>query len=79
MNVVPNPKTGDYEIFVKIKVCGFCNGTDIRIIDEDVTDHQYLKPYPTVLGHEAAGTVIETGKKAHAFLNPMVEYVLLEY
>jgi len=60
---IPMPEVGPYDALVKINVCGFCNGTDIRIIDEDVYEHQYLKPYPTVLGHEAAGTVVSIGPR----------------
>ncbi|MCL1831262.1 MAG: alcohol dehydrogenase catalytic domain-containing protein, partial [Oscillospiraceae bacterium] len=54
---------GDYDALVKINVCGLCNGTDLRIIEEEVSEHQLLKSYPTVLGHEAAGTVVELGSK----------------
>jgi len=63
VNDAPEPVIGDYQALCRIQVCGFCNGTDIRIIDELVGPHQLLQPYPTLLGHESAGTVLETGPK----------------
>jgi threonine dehydrogenase-like Zn-dependent dehydrogenase len=74
---VPMPVIGEYDALVRILACGFCNGTDMRIIDEQVTAHQLLQPYPTVLGHEAVGVVEEVGRKArhirpgekHAFIH----------
>ena len=60
---IPKPIIGDYDALVKIDVCGLCNGTDLRIIEEEVSEHQLLKPYPTVLGHEAAGRIVEVGAK----------------
>jgi threonine dehydrogenase-like Zn-dependent dehydrogenase len=60
---VPKPKPKPYEALVKIHTCGFCNGTDMQIINGTITEAEGLKPYPTVLGHEACGEAIELGAK----------------
>jgi threonine dehydrogenase-like Zn-dependent dehydrogenase len=60
---VPAPVIGPYDALVRIKTCGFCNGTDTRIIYGEMSEKQGLQPYPTVLGHEAAGVVIQIGEK----------------
>ena len=59
----PMPELGPYDALVRIDTCGFCNGTDARIINEQMTPKQGLQPYPTVLGHEAAGVIVEVGEK----------------
>lgn len=60
---VPMPVPGEYDALVKIVACGFCNGTDMRIIHGQMTRQQGLQPYPTVLGHEAVGIIERVGKK----------------
>lgn len=55
---VPVPQIGEYEALVKVAYCGFCNGTDTRIIN-GAMDFDY----PLVLGHEGAGEVIAIGNK----------------
>ncbi len=60
---VPAPVIGDYDALVRIVACGFCNGTDTRIIHGQMTPEQGLQPYPTVLGHEAVGVIEQVGKK----------------
>jgi propanol-preferring alcohol dehydrogenase len=52
------PKISPEEVLVKIKVCGICR-TDIHFIDEGL-----LKPgkIPQIMGHEAAGDIVEVGK-----------------
>jgi L-iditol 2-dehydrogenase len=51
------PKINDDEILVKLHCCGVC-GTDVKTI---LRGHPLIKP-PTVLGHEMAGEVTETGR-----------------
>ena len=63
----PMPEVGPYDALVRIDTCGFCNGTDTRIINEQMTREQGLRPYPTILGHEAAGVVVEVGEKVRNF------------
>lgn len=57
------PVPGDYEALVKIRSCGFCNGTDFHIIDGSLTKAEGLGEYPTILGHEACGDIVELGPK----------------
>lgn len=56
----PMPVIGDYNALVKISVCGFCNGTDPRIIRGEMP---FAQSFPTMLGHEGCGTVVETGAR----------------
>jgi S-(hydroxymethyl)glutathione dehydrogenase / alcohol dehydrogenase len=48
------PGTG--EVLVRVAASGLC-ASDLHVIDGERT----LMPFPAVLGHEAAGTVVETG------------------
>jgi S-(hydroxymethyl)glutathione dehydrogenase / alcohol dehydrogenase len=47
------PKDG--EVLVRIAACGVC-ATDLHVVDGELPE-----PLPLVLGHEAAGVVVETG------------------
>lgn len=67
VNDCPMPEVGPYDVLVRIDTCGFCNGTDARIINEQMSRKQGLQPYPTVLGHEAAGVVVEVGEKVQNY------------
>ncbi|MBQ9941531.1 MAG: zinc-binding dehydrogenase, partial [Christensenellaceae bacterium] len=60
---VPKPVCGDYEALVEVKYCGFCNGTDLHVIYGTMTKESGLGEYPTLLGHEGSGVVVEVGKK----------------
>lgn len=63
----PMPVIGPYDALVRIGTCGFCNGTDARIIYEQMTRKQGLQAYPTVLGHEGAGVVVQVGDKVRNY------------
>jgi len=63
VNDVPVPVPDEYEALVRIHSCGFCNGTDIQIIDGILTKEEGMGDYPTILGHEAAGEVVSLGRK----------------
>jgi len=73
---VPVPVPGDYEALVRVRACGFCNGTDMQILNRTLPAHEGMKPLPTLLGHEGAGEVVEAGQKvryirlADRFLHP---------
>jgi L-iditol 2-dehydrogenase len=55
---VPEPPCGENQVKVEIAYCGVC-GTDIHVL------HDTFRNYPPViLGHEFAGTVVETGRDA---------------
>lgn len=58
---VDRPVYDDCQALVKMVSCGICNGTDAKLI------HGKFKGfgddrYPLMLGHEAVGRVIETGR-----------------
>jgi threonine dehydrogenase-like Zn-dependent dehydrogenase len=61
---ISEPKIGPYEALVRIKGCGICSTTDWELIHGR---QPYHKDYPAVLGHEAVGEIIETGKRVESF------------
>ena len=72
---VPAPVIGPYESLVKVRSCGFCSGTDFHIIRGEMAVP--VDPFPTLLGHEGIGDIVETGKKVRyhkvgdRFMNPV--------
>lgn len=56
---MPVPDVGPREALVKISACGICSG--------DVMPWYIRKKAPIVLGHEPAGTIVETGKEVKNF------------
>ena len=56
---LPMPVTAADEIMVKIEYCALC-ATDVHVVSHGLYG---LKP-PMVMGHEAAGTVVEVGDAA---------------
>ncbi len=73
---VPVPEIGPYEALIKVKSCGFCNGTDFHIIRGEMPIE--VDSFPTLIGHEAVGDIVELGSKVRNYkvgdriLNPMV-------
>jgi len=61
---VPEPSINDYQALVKIKACSLCNGTDGKIVDGKLL---FVREYPTILGHESVGEVIEVGRKVKRY------------
>ncbi len=61
----PDPRPGPNEVLLEVKACGVC-GSDMHFYETDA-DHYILYPgltkFPTVLGHEFSGKVIEVGKE----------------
>jgi 2-desacetyl-2-hydroxyethyl bacteriochlorophyllide A dehydrogenase len=57
---VSDPEPGPYEVLVEVTGCGFCNGTDIKIVEGHWPG---VDPMPYILGHEAVGRVVATGSK----------------
>ena len=51
---MPQPEIGDGELLLKVAACGICGS--------DVMEWYRVKKAPLVLGHEATGEIIETGK-----------------
>ena len=57
---VPIPEIREGEVLFRVASCGIC-GTDIKKIN-----HNFIAP-PQILGHELAGTVVETGRGVSKF------------
>ena len=52
------PEFGMYQALVKMESCGICNGTDTKIMHGSFKNYS---GYPTMLGHEGVGIVVEKG------------------
>lgn len=78
---VPVPKYGDYQALVKIQASAVC-GTDLKILHGQFNG---FTNYPTILGHEAVGIIVEQGTNVQNFeigdrvLHPILYNVLGEY
>lgn len=61
---IPEPPMGEYEVRCKMLYGATCTGTDLHVIDG-----QFAEPvqYPSVIGHESIGEVVEVGKKVRNF------------
>jgi threonine dehydrogenase-like Zn-dependent dehydrogenase len=55
--------TDPFECLVRMDACAICNSTDIKLLKNEFCPG----PFPTILGHEVIGTVIEVGEKAGNF------------
>lgn len=58
---VPIPRINDRQALVKMVCCGICNGTDAKLIHRSFKGFPE-EVYPLMLGHEAVGRVVETGR-----------------
>lgn len=56
---VPLPQPGPHDVLVRVEAASIC-GTDLHIYNWDEWSRNRIKP-PLTLGHEFAGTVVETG------------------
>ena len=59
---IEKPVPGAGEILIKVGACGVC-GSDLRFFEHG----DRIKKFPFVMGHEIAGTVVETGKNVENF------------
>jgi threonine dehydrogenase-like Zn-dependent dehydrogenase len=61
----PDPKPGPKDVVLEVKACGVC-GSDMHFYETD-EDGYILYPgltkFPTILGHEFSGKVIEVGQE----------------
>lgn len=58
---VPVPAPGEEEVLVKVEYVGVC-GSDLHYFESGKIGN-FIVEFPFVLGHEAGGTVVETGSK----------------
>ena len=54
------PTVGDHDVLLKIELAGIC-GTDTHVYNWAPSMSSKIK-LPVIMGHEAAGTVVETGR-----------------
>ena len=65
---IPKPVYDDYECLVRVRASGLCSSTDLKIVHGDHPDNpRFPFIYPVILGHEAVGEIVETGKKVRSF------------
>ena len=60
------PTPGEDEVLIEVKACGIC-GSDVHMAQADKNGYIYypgLTGFPSILGHELSGVVVEAGKKA---------------
>jgi len=60
----PDPKPGPQEVLLQIQACGVC-GSDMHFYETDKEEYILypgLTRFPTILGHEFSGKVVEVGK-----------------
>ncbi len=62
---LPMPELREYECLVRMRACGLCNGTDLRVIDGTLGNVR--EKYPVILGHEGVGEIVEVGAKVRNF------------
>lgn len=61
---VPRPGTG--EMLVKVAACGIC-GSDLHIYLWELNTDRLITNFPTAIGHEPAGEVVEVGPGVSGF------------
>jgi threonine dehydrogenase-like Zn-dependent dehydrogenase len=61
---IPEPPMGDYDAKCEMLYGATCTGTDLAVIDGVFA---WGNVYPSVIGHESIGRVIEVGKKVRNY------------
>lgn len=61
---VPTPQVGPYDVLCRLCYGATCAGTDIHLMDGQ---HPFPVSFPTILGHESVGRVVEAGSKVRNF------------
>ena len=56
---IEKPEIGDDDVLLEVANVGVC-GSDLH---QWTADHSWPVNYPVVLGHEFAGTIVETGSQ----------------
>ncbi|HLW71379.1 MAG TPA: alcohol dehydrogenase catalytic domain-containing protein [Candidatus Binataceae bacterium] len=62
----PIPQPGPGDLLVKVAVCGIC-GSDLHIYLWELNADRVVAKFPTVIGHEPAGEVVEVGASVSGF------------
>ncbi|MBM4466821.1 MAG: zinc-binding dehydrogenase [Chloroflexi bacterium] len=60
----PDPKPGPQEVVLEVQACGVC-GSDMHFYETNEDDYILypgLTKFPTILGHEFSGKVVEAGR-----------------
>jgi threonine dehydrogenase-like Zn-dependent dehydrogenase len=60
---IPEPKPGPGEVLLRVRACGIC-GSDVHFYETDKDGYMLypgLTKFPTVIGHEFAGEIVEIG------------------
>src|SRR5512137_1386184 len=60
------PTPGPDQVLIQVKACGIC-GSDVHMAQADkngYTLYPGLTGFPSILGHEFSGVVVEAGKNA---------------
>ncbi len=66
MREYPIPTPADDEVLLEVKACGIC-GSDVHMAQADKDGYIFypgLTGFPSILGHELSGVVVEAGRKA---------------
>ncbi len=61
----PDPEIGPQDVLLEIRACGVC-GSDMHFYETDEDDYVLypgLTKFPTILGHEFSGKVVEMGQE----------------
>ncbi len=61
----PDPEIGPQDVLLEIRACGVC-GSDMHFYETDEDDYILypgLTKFPTILGHEFSGKVVEAGQE----------------
>src|SRR5258708_21641616 len=66
LSEVPVPRPGANELLVKVAVCGIC-GSALHIYLWELNADRVVAKFPTVIGHEPAGEVVELGSGVTGF------------
>lgn len=61
---VPTPSVGPYDVLCRMCYGATCAGTDIHLMDGL---HPHPVSFPTILGHESVGRVVEVGSRVRNF------------
>ena len=64
---VAEPVCGPKDVIIRVAACGIC-GSDVHMAQADKDGYIFypgLTGFPSILGHELSGVVVEWGKKAY--------------